>query len=97
MKNKFVYILKCHEYYKIGIATNVKSRLASNQTGNPYPIELVDSIEVGEAACYAIENYLHQSLKRWNERNEWFQLNSAEVMAVIGVCKNLERRFGRKP
>jgi predicted GIY-YIG superfamily endonuclease len=96
MKNKFVYVLKCHEYYKIGIATNVKSRLASNQTGNPYPIELVASIEVGEKDCYIIESYLHQSLKQWNERNEWFRLSSAEVKAVIDVCKNLESRFGRK-
>ena len=35
---KYVYIVRCGSYYKIGISNDPWSRVASMQTGNPYPL-----------------------------------------------------------
>lgn len=33
---EYIYLIECKEHYKIGIASDVFSRLATLQTGNPF-------------------------------------------------------------
>jgi hypothetical protein len=80
----YVYLIRSIEYYKIGIANDVESRLAQLQTGNPN--ELV--IE----ACYefpnsqTVEAVLHQKFIYVRKRGEWFQLTSADLETFNQIC-----------
>ena len=58
---QYLYLIKCQQYYKIGVANDVESRLAQLSTGNPFPLEveivyLFDNAEV-------VERALHQKFK----------------------------------
>jgi hypothetical protein len=37
---QYVYLIKCQQFYKIGVANDVESRLAQLSTGNPFPLEV---------------------------------------------------------
>lgn len=70
-KNGSVYLIKSGDYYKIGLTTGtVKSRIANMQTGNPYPIELVDSFASEDAG--KDESHLHNEFKNYRVQGEWF-------------------------
>ena len=91
MKKSYIYIIKCHEYYKIGIATRVNKRLSELQVGNPYKIELVERFEIDPHYILSFERRLHAILGGWNVRGEWFELNPAELDAIKDYCKTAER------
>lgn len=75
---KFVYIIKCLDYYKIGYATNVSSRLSQLQTGNPFSLKLIVKIE----SCNAeeLEKEIHSRFADYLIRGEWFSLNNDLIM-----------------
>lgn len=78
----FVYIIRCvgFPYYKIGQATNVKSRLAMLQTGVPFEliIEYANAVkDMNEA-----EIKIHDKYKDKCVRGEWFILTDVELNAV---------------
>tara|TARA_R100001086_G_C11814309_1_gene252414 strand:+ start:42 stop:422 length:381 start_codon:yes stop_codon:yes gene_type:complete len=56
------------EFVKIGRTTNVLQRLRNLQCGNPHELRLFCAV-VGGAE---VEAYLHERLKRFRYRGEWF-------------------------
>lgn len=79
---QYLYLIQCKAnqfftHYKIGIANDVQTRLATLQTGNPFELELIE--------CYGFENAeiveraIHQAFKKQRIRGEWFELNSHQV------------------
>lgn len=79
MKSYYVYFIKCGEYIKIGIAQDVKNRIAILQTANFKKLEFC-----GSAYFNTFNEALHceQALHKyyWNTqiRGEWFHLQSFE-------------------
>jgi len=71
-----IYVVKCNEFYKIGITSNVDNRLNSLRTGNPYKIELVFSVPMFHAK--EIEESLHKGLKDYKHFREWFRLEEID-------------------
>lgn len=71
-----VYLLKCDEWYKLGIGDNIKKRIAELQVGNPREIFLLTSFSAPRWECYAFEQQMHASLKLLglHERGEWFRV-----------------------
>jgi len=84
--NKYIYILKCNNFYKIGIASNVKERIRQLQTGNPYPIEVKNVFEVEEKWIGKFEQRLHNFAKDMNIQGEWFELSDNYLNGVISMC-----------
>ena len=76
-KGIYIYIIKCDVYYKIGIASNFESRLNSLQCGNPYELEVICAFRVKNAQ--KLEKELHNGLKHFNHKREWFKLESSFV------------------
>lgn len=37
---QYLYLIKCQQYYKIGVASDVESRLAQLSTDNPFPLKV---------------------------------------------------------
>lgn len=76
----FVYLLRHQGRYKIGSTQNVERRLQSLRTGASHDLELVASIEVGDASGY--ERFLHRLYERKRLQGEWFNLKDVDVEAI---------------
>ncbi len=85
---EYLYVIRCHEFTKIGIASNVRNRLKTLQTGNPYALELVDSFEFDDAL--RVEAILHKKYDYAWERGEWFKLTEEEFEKLIELCRNFD-------
>jgi len=81
LKRDFIYIIQCKsDYYKIGFATDVRSRISAMQTGNPFRIRLIFSTMLPDPQ--SLERYLHNNYKNQRVRGEWFRLNHVEVKDI---------------
>ena len=80
-KAGWIYLIKCHEFYKVGIADDVKARLSSMQTGCPYPLELIEAWRSNNASKE--EKAIHALLSRYNVRGEWFMLPPELVSQLL--------------
>jgi hypothetical protein len=65
----YVYIAEAGDHIKIGWARDVRYRIATLQTGNPYPIELKGAIPDDNA--YLLEQILHGFFRAYNHNGEW--------------------------
>ena len=79
-----LYLIKCRQYYKIGVANDIESRLAQLSTGNPFPLE-VELYYVFENA-EVVERAVHQKFKAKRERGEWFSLSAEDKNELHKIC-----------
>jgi hypothetical protein len=77
---QYLYLIKCQQYYKIGVANDVQSRLAQLSTGNPFELEPLTVSGFDNAS--AVETVLHQRFAAKRQRGEWFSLNSDDVATI---------------
>jgi hypothetical protein len=82
-----LYLIKCNEFFKIGIANDLQSRLASLQTGNPYPLVVEACFEFPNAGV--IEKALHQVFSGVRTLGEWFSLGNDDVIKFSALCRML--------
>lgn len=72
-KTELLYIIR-HRNFKIGVTRNLKSRMATIQTGNEYPLrECVTIACRSRDHSKALEDALHEKLSRWRMEGEWFR------------------------
>jgi len=74
---KQVYLMKCADFYKIGISTNPKARAKDLQTSNPLKVELIATKYTRKASKY--ESQLHSTYSGKRVRGEWFRLSSKDL------------------
>lgn len=100
MKNfGYVYLLLVidewyNEYYKIGITKNDPiKRIKNLQTGNSNKIDLLYYYQ--SFNYKKIEKNLHTRfiLKKTDSNNEWFKLESDDVISFIEYCKIADEIF----
>lgn len=80
---KYVYMLKAGEqHYKVGISSNVMSRLKSIQTGNPNKVLVVTTNLVKDAE--SLEKALHKWLGEYKADggSEWFVLTDNQALGL---------------
>jgi len=87
---QYLYLIQCQQFYKIGIANDVQSRLAQLSTGNPF--ELVLLAAYGFDNGEPVERALHQRFANNRKRGEWFQLFSKDIETFHQICQLLEGR-----
>lgn len=85
--NKYVYIFKCENYYKIGITNNVKRRLHDAQVSTPFKIELIYNHLCKFASQREYD--LHWKFRKQNVRGEWFNLTEDNINFIK---QELEKR-----
>ena len=78
--SEYVYVIKCQDYYKIGKANNVDSRLRDLQVSNPYDLELIKTFEVDDG--FRFEKFLHKTFKNKHSRGEWFKLSREDLVKI---------------
>ena len=90
---KYIYFLKAVDnHYKVGIASNVNSRVSGIQSSNPVHIEIVATKLVNDAE--QVESNIHKAIKEMRVDGggtEWFQLTPSQAIEVaILINKNPE-------
>lgn len=83
----FLYLVKCQQYVKIGIANDVQNRLAQLSTGNPFDLEILAVYEFKNAS--PVESALHQRFENYQARGEWYSLSDDAVKQIEDICRML--------
>lgn len=78
-----VYLLRLGDtnYFKVGMTTDVNGRIATLQTATPFDLHLV--MAAAHKNAFVVEHDMHEMLKLYRVRNEWFQCDQAEVVRVF--------------
>ena len=79
-----LYIIRCQDYFKIGVANDVETRLAQLSTGNPYPLEVEVIYQFENAEV--VERAIHQKYKTKRVRGEWFNLDYDDQKDIHKIC-----------
>jgi hypothetical protein len=93
----FVYFLKAGDHkkapIKIGIASNITSRINSLQTGCPYELICIAQIKCeSRAEAQELEKTLHSKFSKYCLRGEWF---SSEIKLSHIHELNTDRKVKR--
>ena len=70
--NGFVYIIKCNDFIKIGLAKNPQQRLSELSVCTPYNLTILRLIETPD--MLSTEQALHIKFKEHHHKGEWFRL-----------------------
>ena len=88
---KILYVLRCQiaseTFIKVGICSNLSSRLKSLQTGNPRPIEVVKTYRLLNAQ--RVEKVVHRTLIIQRVKGEWFRwypLLLDTIQRIVDEC-----------
>ncbi|MEH2217588.1 MAG: GIY-YIG nuclease family protein [Nostoc sp.] len=84
--DRFIYILKSRQYYKIGIAKDVAKRMRELQTGDPVKHLFVSSSFFKDAPRF--ERRLHEAFTEYREEGEWFKLPAKKLEELIEILEN---------
>ena len=76
-----IYLIKCDEYYKIGISSLPEERVKNIQTSNPHRVELIYKKDV--ISNRGFEKLLHKKYSSKRIRNEWFKLSLEDIKKII--------------
>jgi hypothetical protein len=74
---QYLYLIKCQQFYKIGIANDVQSRLAQLSTGNPFELQVIRVF--GYENAEVVERAIHQRFSQNRRRGEWFELDTNDL------------------
>lgn len=88
-----VYLVRCDDLYKIGQTTDIRLRLATLQTGNPYLLEVSLFIPCEFPEFNSLERALHKRFANQNIRREWFKLDMYDLKVVM----KMGQRYANKP
>ena len=84
--DRFIYVLKSNEYYKIGITKDIAKRMRELQTGNPIKHLFVCSSFFEDAPRF--ERLLHEAFAQYRVEGEWFELPPEKLEELIEILKN---------
>jgi len=77
----FLYCIASADAVKIGITTDVDSRLKALQTANPQTLKLVDALPmISKNKAKQVEQLIHKCFKKYRLKGEWF---SMEILNLI--------------
>jgi hypothetical protein len=85
----YIYAIKAvgTNRYKIGTTTDLKGRLATVQTGCPYPAQIVATWE-GDRR---LETAIHRELAEYRQVGEWFEVELEGIQEAVGKVLGAEK------
>ena len=78
----YIFKLNGYDYYKIGIAINVKKRLKDIDRINPFGIDIIKSYET--LYDKGVEGNIHNHFKNKWIKGEWFELTKEDIKTIDG-------------
>ena len=88
-KPKYIYLLECHNTYKIGITDNIRRRMNQLDT-KPFKLNLVVQTNKLIKDAYKWERFLHEKYNKHNIDGEWFNLNDIQIKDIKEFFANLD-------
>ncbi len=82
-----IYIIKCGEYHKIGVTSNIKKRMRNMQTNAPLPLELVYIKECDNAE--ELETYVHNKYFYKQTVGEWFKIKDGDIDEIKAIINGV--------
>jgi hypothetical protein len=81
MIDKYLYVIQSEDsdYIKIGRTNNPKKRLSDLQSGNPNKLSYLILLK-GKGY---LEKSIHEDLKSYRVRGEWFKKSCIDLLRVI--------------
>lgn len=76
----YIYILKSKNLYKIGRASNLKERMKTYKTENPFGIRVILQKKVDDYV--EVEAKLLKEFKEKQVRGEWFKLDKEDLIKI---------------
>lgn len=81
-----VYLIKGGGFCKIGVSSNVGSRLSELQIGSPLPLALKTVIPCHKGQSYRLEKALQREFKEKRTHGEWFALDQNDLANIKKSC-----------
>jgi hypothetical protein len=79
-----IYIIRCLNYFKVGVASDLNHRLSQIQTSCPVKIDVVATlINSSKKEDYRIEKIIHTKYKIYNSCGEWFLLSKCMLNTIV--------------
>ena len=91
--SRYVYIITCAEFegdgvFKIGIAGDIKTRIASLQTACPYKLYALSHYEPINPLM--VETMLHALFHKKRMTGEWFKLSKSDLNIIEEIMANVD-------
>jgi hypothetical protein len=80
---QYLYLIKCQQFYKIGVANDVQGRLAQLSTGSPFELRVVRVF--GYINAEIVERVIHQRFTSKRTRGEWFELDEEDLRVFESI------------
>ena len=74
------------DYYKIGVSQNVDRRLRDLESSTPFTLNLLYCEYY--LNVYDIESHMHQMLKDFYVKSEWFDIDIDVIISIISGLQN---------
>lgn len=103
MPTNLLYIIMFgeHEYYKIGVSSDPKTRLRVLQTAAPLRLQIIVEIPLEiQTNVYGVEKEIHKTLREHKTYGEWFQAPLLTILkgiedGIVQYGKNQTERLLR--
>lgn len=85
----YLYIVRCNNYYKIGISLLPEQRINLIKTDNYQPVETIAIYKSKDIK--GLEEGLHEVLAEegFHERGEWFKLNHKHIGVLLELIEDV--------
>lgn len=87
--NGFIYFIKAngHDYYKIGVSSNVRRRLNDIDSYMPFDMQILSLHWLNNV--YEVEGEIHKSISKFKIRREWYQLTIDKAKEIMIELHNI--------
>jgi hypothetical protein len=75
--------MECEGFIKVGIAVDMKRRLADMTCHNPFPVRVISAQPIRADGAGHAERLAHEMLAELHHRGEWFRCPPRKAIACI--------------
>lgn len=86
----YIYLVRCGDFHKIGLAKNTNKRLSGLKTSSPFEMKMLKAWRCKRPDL--IERVMHKRFAKYRVRGEWFQLTEDVVQLLLKV-EDLYKEF----
>ena len=79
----FLYVVRCGDFVKVGLAADVRRRLRDFEAMTPYEVVLVGKTVVRADKAGMAERVAHEALADTHHRGEWFSASPETALKAI--------------
>jgi hypothetical protein len=83
-----LYFLQCGNHQKIGVSRKFESRLSSIQSANPFPVDVIKTVQCLDAKRH--ESHILAKYHLYRVSGEWFKLPFRQISEILNYMESIE-------